>query len=55
MIDRLDAILAVSTVTVACFGAGLVAERFISPTAATIALTLVLFVSTATAWVQPGE
>lgn len=55
MRDRLDAILAASTVVVACLGGGLVTEDFISPTAATIALTIVLFASTATAWVRPGE
>lgn len=55
MRERLDAILAVSVVTVVSLGAGLVLEDILSPTAATYALAVVLFASTATAWIRPGE
>jgi hypothetical protein len=52
---NLDAILAVSVVTVISLGAGLVLEDLLSPGAATFALAVVLFASTATAWIRPGE
>lgn len=55
MRDNLDGILAVSTVVVAAFGSALVVESQVSATTATIAFTIVLFASTATAWIHPRE
>jgi hypothetical protein len=55
MRTHLHRLLTVSTVVVAAFGAGLVTEDYLSPTAATIALALVLFASTLTAWIRPAQ
>ena len=55
MREHADSILAVAVVTVASLGSGLVLEGYMSATAATTALAIVLFASTATAWLRPGE
>lgn len=55
MIEHADSILAVALVVVASFGTGLVLQGYMSATAAITALTVVLFISTATAWIRPGE
>lgn len=51
----LDRVLAVATVVVASFGAALVVSDYLAPKTATLALAIVLFASTATAWVRPSE
>ena len=55
MIRWLDKVIAVSVVVVASFGSALVVSDYLAPKTATLALAVVLFASTATAWVQPGE
>jgi lipopolysaccharide export LptBFGC system permease protein LptF len=55
MRERLGGILAVATVVVASFGSALVVSDYLAPETATLALVVVLFASTATAWIRPGE